>query len=272
MPGAEAGLAEQRRLLVAGDAGDRNRRAEQLAGRSSPNALARRPAPRAASRAACRAASSSSSSQSPVWMLKSSVREALRRVGDVRRAAGDRFQMQPGVDGAERELAALGARRARRGRCRAASELGAGEIRRRAPGRSCCGSSVSTPARLQRVADARGAPVLPDDGVVDAARRSARSQTIVVSRWLVMPMAATSARPTPRLAPAPRARTPSCDCARSRRVVLDPAGLRDRSGGTRAARSRRTRPSSSKTIARELVVPWSSARMYFMFADRRLGF
>jgi hypothetical protein len=40
-------------------------------------------------------------------------------------------------------------------------------------------------------ADRRRAPVLPDDGVVDRLARG-RSQTTVVSRWLVMPMAAMS--------------------------------------------------------------------------------
>jgi hypothetical protein len=37
-----------------------------------------------------------------------------------------------------------------------------------------------------------GAPVLPDDGVVDRRLPVSRSQTSVVSRWLVMPMAAMS--------------------------------------------------------------------------------
>ena len=40
MPGREAGLAEQRRLLVAGHAGDRDRRAEQARRRSSPKIAA----------------------------------------------------------------------------------------------------------------------------------------------------------------------------------------------------------------------------------------
>ena len=85
-------------------------------------------------------------------------------------------------------------------------------------------------------------------------RPVARSQTTVVSRWFVMPMAATS-----------RAR----DAGLGERLVHD-AGLRrpdfgrrrarpsraaERSGGTPAAPSRGSRPTRSKTMARELVVP-----------------
>ena len=57
----------------------------------------------------------------------------------------------------------------------------------------------------------RGAPVLPDDGVVRPARRSRGPTRTVVSRWLVMPMAAMSRarRRRPRRS-ASRA-TPSCD-------------------------------------------------------------
>ena len=50
----------------------------------------------------------------------------------------------------------------------------------------------SSPSRFSLVASVRGAAVLPDDGVDDRASR-ARSHTTVVSRWLVMPMAAMSA-------------------------------------------------------------------------------
>ena len=92
--------------------------------------------------------------------------------------------------------------------------------------------------RSQAIADRRGAAVLPDDGVADRLARSLRSHTTVVSRWLVMPMAAMSAAPTfafvQRLGRDARLRGP--DLAR---VVLDPAGLRERSAETPSARRRR---------------------------------
>ena len=53
----------------------------------------------------------------------------------------------------------------------------------------------------------------------------ARSQTIVVSRWLVTPIAAMSAADEPRLAPAPRARS-QLRRPDGFRIVLDVAGRR----------------------------------------------
>ena len=64
----------------------------------------------------------------------------------------------------------------------------------------------------QTMAGATGAPV-------------ARSHSTVVSRWLVMPMAATSRAPTPALA-STSCMTPDCVAQISAGVVLDPAGLR----------------------------------------------
>ena len=72
----EAGLAEERRLLIAGIAGDGNRPR-----RTAPDRSGRRPrsttAPPAASRAARRAASAARRPTACVWMLNSSVRLAL---------------------------------------------------------------------------------------------------------------------------------------------------------------------------------------------------
>ena len=68
------------------------------------------------------------------------------------------------------------------------------------------------------------AAVLPDDGVVDGLRRSGGPRRTVVSRWLVMPMAAMSAASTPAWASACRA-TSSWAGPDLLRVVLDPAGL-----------------------------------------------
>ena len=75
MPGLEAGLADQRGLLVAGDAADRDG-ARQEAGAVSPKSpLLSRTSGRSARGTSSRR--SSSSSQSPRWMSNSSVREAF---------------------------------------------------------------------------------------------------------------------------------------------------------------------------------------------------
>ena len=62
------------------------------------------------------------------------------------------------------------------------------------------------PRRLQRAQSGGGAAVLPDDRVARPARPVARSHSTVVSRWLVMPMAASrGARSTPAMAHRPSA-------------------------------------------------------------------
>jgi hypothetical protein len=84
--------------------------------------------------------------------------------------------------------------------------------------------------------------------------------TTVVSRWLVMPMAAMRELSMPALAIASAA-TPACDDHISSGSCSTHPGcgkicvnsfLADDTGN----------PIWSKIIARELVVPWSSARMY----------
>ena len=71
-------------------------------------------------------------------------------------------------------------------------DLGAGEVGVEHEARSSRRTSGLEPAAFSAVADRRGAPALPHDRAVDG-RPVARSHTIVVSRWFVMPMAATSA-------------------------------------------------------------------------------
>ena len=144
-------------------------------------------------------------------------------VGDVRRAARE-LPDEPGIDRAERELARLAPPRARPARCRVSTRAWCRKNRRRAPARS----SPSRAPRGRAPSARRRRP--PCAG---PARRSrcrparpvARSHTTVVSRWLVMPIAATS-----------RALMPGArdGLARDRdlrrpdllRVVLDPARLR----------------------------------------------
>ena len=72
----EAGLADGGGLLVAGDARDRDRAAEQIRASLSPK-LAEESFTSGSIERGTRRIFSSSSSHSPVWMLNSSVREAL---------------------------------------------------------------------------------------------------------------------------------------------------------------------------------------------------
>ncbi len=129
------------------------------------------------------------------------------------RVAGDtppvRSHISQRVDGAERELAA------RRGGARTGhvveqpGELGAGEVGvEDEPG--ALAEKRLEPPGAQRSAGRRGAPVLPDDGVARSARRSRGSRATVVSRWLVMPIAAISLAASPDLASASRA-VASCE-------------------------------------------------------------
>ena len=119
-----------------------------------------------------------------------------------------------------------------------------------------------------------GAGVLPDDRVGAPARPVARSQTRVVSRWLVMPTAASPAgvdagRPQ-RLGDHLLRRWP-----RSPRRRAPPSRAGERSAGARAGRRRRSSPARSKTMHREEVVPWSMAATYWgvtaaPYPDRRV--
>src|SRR5262249_31533706 len=75
--GAVAALAEQRRLLVAGDAGGEERLAKDAGGRHAGARGRRRDRPRRGRARGAGSSRSSWSSLSLVWMLKRSVREAL---------------------------------------------------------------------------------------------------------------------------------------------------------------------------------------------------
>jgi hypothetical protein len=80
-----------------------------------------------------------------------------------------------------------------------------------------------------------------------------RSHTIVVSRWLVMPIAMTSARPTFALRSASRA-TSRCVAKISRGSCSTQPGCGKIWRNSRCAMATAP-PAWSKTIARELVVP-----------------
>jgi hypothetical protein len=74
----------------------------------------------------------------------------------------------------------------------------------------------------------------------------------------VIPIAAISRAPIPAFAIAPRA-VSSCERQMSTGSCSTQPGFGKCCGNSRCA-SPRIAPCSSKTIARELVVPWSSAR------------
>ena len=88
----------------------------------------------------------------------------------------------------------------------------------------------------ERGAGGGGAAVLPDDGAVDR-RAGARSQISVVSRWLVMPIAATSADAAARLGER-LAQHGDGVAPEILGVVLDPAGGAGNAAAGRAARWR----------------------------------
>ena len=209
----EAGLTEERRLLVARDAGDRDARRRSSPASVSPYDARSWDAPRAA----CCARDAEARQELLVPAQPSRCRTAAcatRWSTSVTCTAPPvRFQTSQRVDRAERELAAFGACRARRATLsRIQRDLGRRRSRRRARARCARGPSARGPARLsssQMPAVRRHCHTIALDR---PARRSARSQTMVVSRWLVMPMAAMSCgRHRARLA-ARRATARSCDC------------------------------------------------------------
>ena len=218
-----AHLAEERRLLIAGDPGDRRRRATPRLRRDCAVDLARGAHLR---QHAARAREEPQQLVVPAPRVDVEQHGARRvaDVGDVRRAAGQ-LPDQPGVDGAERELAGARRARARRARCRESTRSWSRKNRRRsrrpvllanrAPRarRALSRSQTSAVRRsCQTMALWIGSPV-------------SRSQTIVVSRWFVMPMAATSCGRTLRAAER-LDRDGDLRGPDFLRVVLDPAGLR----------------------------------------------
>ncbi len=167
--GTVAPLAEERRLLIAGDAGDRNARAQEVG---------RRLAEHAARRAHVRQQRARDPEQLEQLLVPAPVPDVVEqrarrvgRIGDVQPAARE-LPRDPGVDRAECELAALGARARARDRVEQPGELGGGEVGvDHEPGLRAhrFGGAVGP----QPVARIGGAPVLPDDRVGE--RRAGRA-------------------------------------------------------------------------------------------------
>ena len=108
----------------------------------------------------------------------------------------------------------------------------------------------------QRLAALGSAAVLPDDGAMDRPR----SQISVVSRWLVMPMAAMAEAVMPALAMAARQVASTLDQISSGSCSTWPG--RGKYCGNSSWATATGRNFSSKTMARDDVVPWSMASIW----------
>ena len=164
MPGCTAHLPEERRLLVAGDAGDRESADAQRA-RDASRTPRSMPAPPAAGSAG----TSKQRQQFVVPRQRLDVEEHRARrvadVGDVPLSAGQ-LPDEPGVDRAERQLARRGAGAGAGHVVENPADLAAREVGvDEQPGLLL--DQRPGAVRLQPLAEVRGPPILPDDGVVD---------------------------------------------------------------------------------------------------------
>ena len=163
--GREAALPDGRRLLVAGDAEDADRPAEQL-GSVVPNSPAQSRTSGSSDARHAEQLAAAPRPSAPSRMSNSSVRDGVGGVGGVHLAAGQPPE-QEAVDGAEGEPPGLAPPRARRRRGRAARRSWWRRNTDRAAARSCAAIAGSWPAARSAAQASRGAAVLPDDGVVD---------------------------------------------------------------------------------------------------------
>ena len=214
MPGLEAGLTEQRRLLVAGDAGDRHACAAERLRRSSPR---RAPTRRGSRQRALGHAEQLAAARRPSrarGCRRASC--ATRWTRSVACAAGE-LEDEPGVDRAEPHAVAARSRRpstfSSSHSIFVAEKYGSSTR----PVRSRT-SPRGPPRAARRSAPRCGGPARRSRGA--AARRCARSQATTVSRWFVMPIAARSrgvdAGGGERLAARPRASPPRSRRRRAR--------------------------------------------------------
>ena len=194
----EAGLAEQRGLLVAERGGDRHAVEDAALG------VCRRPRRRSGSPAARRPGRPSTGRIFVVPLQGVQVHQHGARgvgdVGDVHAAvdAAGEVPDDPGVHGAEEDVAALGALAQALDVVEQPADLRAGEVARPAAGRSRGGSGPGrrcgrAPCRARRC----GCPARR--WRCARARRCSCPTAAVVSRWLVMPIALTSAEVMPGL-------------------------------------------------------------------------
>ena len=250
MPGVEAGLPEERGLLVADDAAHRDaRRARRSRRRSAPrrpldgrtsgraadgHAEQRRPARRPTPGGRCRAASCGWRWSGRWRARRPPVRFHTTQVSMVPRARSGPAGTPPSVQ----QPRHLGGR-----------EVGV----EHQPGALAHERQVAGGGQL--VAAVGGAPVLPHDGPVQRAGRCERFHATTVSRWLVMPMAATgSSSAGAQLAQRGPHRVPDLVG-----VVLDPARPGEVLGELPVGPGLGRAPASSTARARTPVVPASMA-------------
>ena len=173
----------------------------------------------------------------PVWMLNSIVREALLTSVTWSRAARE-LPDQPGIHGAERESTRFGALAGARHVVQDPGDLAAGKIGVDHQAGPLRDQRLVT-RRFEPVAEFRGAAILPDDRVADRLPGIAVPDD-VVSRWLVMPIAAMSRgaqlRAAERFDRDRDLRGPDL-----LRIVFDPAGLRKDLRGIPSGRPPRRR-------------------------------
>ena len=229
MPGREARLAEQRRLLVAGDARHRHREPGGTRRVGDPEAATAR-----ANLGQARARDAEQVEQLVGPVAGVDVEEhgaaGVRRLGGVH--AGE-VPQDPRVDGAEREV---GRRRRRRPR-RAATRAWWPRSRGRARARCAPAPAARRRRRAARRSGPRcGGPATRWRG--GGADRCARSHTTTVSRWLVMPMPTTV---SPSSAGDHLAEGVLHRRARCRRGRARPNRAAGSAGGTRGRRRRGSR-------------------------------
>ena len=166
---------------------------------------------------------------------------------------------QPAVHGAEEHLAALGALAQPVDVVEQPAQLRAGEVGGQRQARCGPGTAPRRTPRPARAAAARcGCPARRWRW--RTGRPVARSQTTVVSRWLVMPTAARPAGPVP------------ADRSASETTCWTLSQISSASCSTQPGRGKICRcsrwatatisPARSKTMHREEVVPWSMAATY----------
>ena len=239
-PGLGAVLAEQRRLLIARDARDRN-----AVGQAGHALRLGEPARRGADLGQHRRRHAEQRAQLGIEAPRPDVeQQRARRVGDVGRVrlAARQPPDQEAVDGAERDLAAP--RRARAGprRCPASTRSSSPRSTDPAPGPSARARAGSCPAAFSSAhigAVRRSCQTM----ALPTGRPSARSHSSVVSRWLVMPMAAIrlASKPLQRVVERARDRRPDrlrivLDLARAR-VDLGELAVAARAHGARCCRA-----------------------------------
>ena len=148
----EAGLSEERRLLIAGHSGDGDPSAEQATRRSRRRPRSTPGLPDSIARGTSSARSSSSSHDERVDVEEQRP-AGVARIGDVQAAAGETPD-QERVHRAEEHVAALGARAQARHGVEQVLQLRAGEIRiKHEPG--ALAEQLLEALRLERLADRR---------------------------------------------------------------------------------------------------------------------